>query len=288
MRLHDSHERHARKGVPLLFPIIIKCHCTLTHFSVNSRKEPVLNHIMSNKPIIEICCAGPDDVAAAVAGGASRIELCAALASEGVTPSPGMIAEALSIAGDVPVTVLVRPREGNFHYTKREVSVMIADVLAIKATGASGVTIGALDSAGMPDYDVLSLLIEAAGPSMQLTFHRAIDDCHDPVAAIETLARLGFHRVLTSGGAASAIEGSETIRRMTECAAGRLDIMPGGGVRPDNIVKLHSLTGANQFHSSARCKTSLTTTDSSIFGSAPATVDPDIVKRLVNNLNHHP
>lgn len=240
---------------------------------------------MSDRKIIEICCAGVDDVAAAVEGGASRIELCSALSSEGVTPSPGLIAEALRIAGDVPVTVLVRPREGDFCYTPREVDVMVADVRAIRAAGAAGVTIGALTADRMPDREAMERLVEAAGDDIQLTFHRAIDDCADPVAAIDILADLGFDRVLTSGTAATAMAGAETIRQMIARAAGRLDIMPGGGVRPDNIAALRSLTGANQFHSSARNKAAAPSTAvSSIFGANPTTVDANIVRKLVNNL----
>lgn len=239
---------------------------------------------MSDRKIIEICCAGVDDVAAAVEGGASRVELCSALSSEGVTPSPGLIAEALRIAGDVPVTVLVRPREGDFCYTTREVDVMVADVRAIRDSGAAGVTIGALTADRMPDREALTRLIEAAGGKMRLTFHRAIDDCVDPVAAIDVLAELGIDRVLTSGAAATAMAGAETIKKMIERAAGRLEIMPGGGVRPDNIASLRSLTGASQFHSSARNKATATSAGNSIFGAAPATVDADIVRNLINNL----
>lgn len=239
---------------------------------------------MKTEPIIEICCAGADDVAAAVEGGASRIELCAALSSEGVTPSPGLIAEALRIAGDVPVTVLVRPREGNFCYSPREIDVMVADVRAIRAAGAAGVTIGALTAERMPDGKTMKRLIEAAGPNMQLTFHRAIDDCADPVAAMDILAELGFDRVLTSGAATSAMEGAETIRKMMERASGRLEIMPGGGVRPENIAELRSLTGARQFHSSARNKSAATVQANSMFGATPASVDAKIVRKLVENL----
>ena len=239
---------------------------------------------MSNQPIIEICCAGADDVAAAVEGGASRIELCSALSSEGVTPSPGLIAEALRLAGDVPVTVLVRPREGNFCYSAHEVAVMVADVKAIRSAGAAGVTIGALTPERMPDREALNRLIEAAGTDMQLTFHRAIDDCSDPVEAIEILAEAGFDRVLTSGTAPTAMEGADILRKMIERAAGRLEIMPGGGVRPDNIAMLRSITGANQFHSSARNKNSAKSAGNSIFGATPATVDAGIVRELVNHL----
>lgn len=238
---------------------------------------------MGLKPIIEICCAGADDVAAAVDGGASRVELCSALTAEGVTPSPGLIATALQIAGNVPLTVLVRPREGNFHYSARDVEVMVEDIRAIVATGAVGVTIGALDKEGMPDRKVLERLIEAAGEKTELTFHRAIDVCRDPVEALDILIELGFDRVLTSGGASTAMEGADMIRRMVARAKGYLGIMPGGGVRPDNIAALRALTGASQFHSSARNKAASHDVDP-LFGAAPATVDSETVRQLVSAL----
>ncbi|MDE5595339.1 MAG: copper homeostasis protein CutC [Muribaculaceae bacterium] len=238
---------------------------------------------MAEERVIEICCAGADDVAAAVEGGASRIELCSVLSAEGVTPSPGLIDVARSIAGNVAITVLVRPREGNFCYTAREVDVMVEDVRTIVAAGAQGVTIGALDEAGMPDRKALERLIKAAEGKAELTFHRAIDMCPDPVAAIDILSDLGFDRVLTSGGAPTAMEGVPTLRRMMERAADRLVIMPGGGVRPDNIAKIHSLTGATQFHSSARHKADATGQDNKIFGATLATVDSDIVRQLIKN-----
>lgn len=240
---------------------------------------------MSLKPIIEICCASPDDVSAAVAGGASRIELCSALASEGVTPSYGLLAGALSLAKETPVTVLVRPREVNFHYSPGEVDVMIADIHAIRRAGAAGVTIGALTADRMPDRDVIMRLVEAAGPEMQITFHRAIDDCADPVEAIDMLAEMGIHRILTSGAAADALHGVATIKAMIDRAAQRIEIMAGGSVRPDNIQTLHTLTGATQFHSSARDKTSSVQNDNSIFGPAPAIVDSGIVSQLINTIN---
>lgn len=240
---------------------------------------------MSLKPIIEICCAGPDDVSAAIAGGASRIELCSALASEGVTPSYGMLVTSLRRAGKTPVTVLVRPREGDFHYSEAEVEAMIADIHAIRNAGAAGVTIGALTVDCMPDREVLMRLIDAAGPELELTFHRAIDDCADPVMAIDMLADMGIHRVLTSGGASDALHGVATIKAMIDHAAQRIEIMPGGGVRPDNIQTLRTLTGATQFHSSARNKISLSQNDNSIFGAAPANVDADIVSQLINTIN---
>lgn len=240
---------------------------------------------MSEKPIIEICCAGPDDVAAAVSAGASRIELCSVLSAEGVTPSPGLIAEALRIAGDVPLTVLVRPREGDFCYTQREIAVMVADIRSISAMGASGVTIGAMTDKRMPDQEAMGLLIDAAGENMQLTFHRAIDDCAYPLAAIDMLVTMGIDRVLTSGSAATAIDGSATIREMIARGAGRIEIMPGGGVRPDNIAALRLQTGARQFHSSARNKSTVSSNGKSIFGATPATVDANIVRQLIAELS---
>lgn len=237
----------------------------------------MISHI---KPTIEICCCGIDDVVAAIEGGAGRLELCSALSAEGVTPSAGLLKQTLSIAGTTPVTVLIRPREGDFRYSDREIDVMVADIAFARQAGAHGVTIGALDSGRMPDAVALEAMTKAAG-AMELTFHRAIDDCADPVAAASTLAAMGFARILSSGGAPTALEGATTLRLMAAATAGRLDIMPGGGVRPSNLATLHELTGATQFHSSARNKQATAAT-SSLFGPAPATVSADIVKQLTN------
>ena len=200
--------------------------------------------------VLEIAANSLASALAAQEGGASRIELCTALELGGLTPSAAQIAlvrERLSI----PVHVLVRPRAGDFAYADEEHATMLADIAHCVAAGCDGVVIGALTAEGDVDMSRCRELVAAAGP-LDLTFHRAIDVCRDPVTALEAVIALGFRRVLSSGGAASAGEGSANLRGMVEQAAGRIEIMPGAGIDADNIAVLIAATGAREFHGSAK------------------------------------
>ena len=200
--------------------------------------------------VLEIAANSLASALAAQEGGASRIELCAALELGGLTPSPGQIAlvrEKLSIA----VHVLIRPRAGDFAYADEEHATMLADIAHCATAGCDGVVIGALTADGDVDVARCRELVSAAG-QLDLTFHRAIDVCRDPAAALEAVIGLGFKRVLSSGGVASAMEGSGNLRRLIERAAGRIEIMPGAGVGTDNIAALMAATGAREFHASVK------------------------------------
>lgn len=199
---------------------------------------------------LEIAANSLASALAAQEGGASRIELCAALELGGLTPSPGQIArvrEKLSI----PVHVLVRPRAGDFAYADEDHATMLADIAHCAALGCDGVVVGALTPDGEVDVARCRELVSAAR-RLDLTFHRAIDVCRDPAAALEAIIDLGFSRILSSGGAASAMEGSANLRRLTKKAAGRIEIMPGAGIDAGNIGALMAATGAREFHASAK------------------------------------
>lgn len=205
---------------------------------------------MSAGPILEIAANSLASALAAQQGGASRIELCAALELGGLTPSPGQIAlvrERLSI----PVHVLIRPRAGDFAYSDEEHATMLADIAHCAAAGCDGVVVGALTADGDVDVARCRELVSAAS-RLDLTFHRAIDVCRDPAAALEAAIGLGFRRVLSSGGAASAMAGGANLRRLIEQAAGRIEIMPGAGIDAGNIAALMAATGAREFHASAK------------------------------------
>lgn len=200
--------------------------------------------------VVEIAANSLASALAAQEGGASRIELCTALELGGLTPSPGQIAlvrERLSI----PVHVLVRPRAGDFAYADEEHATMLADIAYCAAAGCDGVVVGALTADGQVDVARCREMAAAAG-GLDLTFHRAIDVCRDPAAALEAIIGLGFTRVLSSGGAASAMDGSANLRRLVEQAAGRIEVMPGAGIDADNVASLMAATGARQFHASAK------------------------------------
>ena len=201
---------------------------------------------------IEICCTSVDDVLQAVHGGAIRVELCSALGGGGVTPSPGLILNAVeSASGALDVNVLIRPNDGSFCYSPSEIRVILEDIGFCRQAGVSGVVVGALDPDGNVDLDACRAMAEAAS-GMNLTFHRAFDVCPDPHKALEQIAGLGFDHILTSGQRPKALEGAGLIRELVEQASGRLVVMPGSGVNPSNIVEIERLTGASEFHSTAR------------------------------------
>lgn len=181
--------------------------------------------------------------------GVDRIELCGLLHDGAVTPSIGLITRALAVV-EAPIHVFIRPRVGSFVYDRDDVAVMRADIAAAKAAGAPGVVFGALTKDGLIDRVLMSELIEDAGP-MTVGFHRAFDQLADPAAGLETLVELGVAVVLTSGGPARALDGADQLRRLVAQAAGRISILAGGGVTPDNVKELLDRSGVHQVHGKA-------------------------------------
>lgn len=196
--------------------------------------------------ILEVCVDTAAGLMAAVAGGADRVELCAALALGGLTPSAGQMADAG--ACPVPVMVMIRPRAGDFVWTEAEVSMMEAEIVATRAAGLAGVVLGA----SLPDrrlnVPVLKRLV-AVSSGLDLTLHRAIDLAPDMAEALEVAIALGFRRILTSGGEKSADAGAGRIAALVTQAAGRISIMPGSGVNPANAPMLRGL-GIAELHAS--------------------------------------
>ena len=204
---------------------------------------------MSSGLILEVCCGDLLSVQAAVEGGAHRIELCQALELDGLTPSEAMMESAIAMG--VPVQVLIRPREGNFVYSKDEVLCMLHDIRRARRLGANGVVIGALKPDGSIDEDVVRCLVEQA-EGLSITFHRAFDVCAHPEEALEQIISLGCHRLLTSGQASTAEQGIPLLRELVKQSAGRIIIMPGAGVNPLNACRILSETGAKEIHGSLR------------------------------------
>ena len=201
------------------------------------------------RPFREVCCPTLDAVAAAVAAGADRIELCERLDVGGVTPSEELIRAALEVAGTVPVNVLIRPREGDFVYDEAETAQMMDFIALCKRLGVNGVVIGALRPDGSVDMALMRKLVEAARP-LSITFHRAFDECGDVFAALENIISLGIDRLLTSGHSADAWEGRYMLRELVDRAAGRIVIMPGCGITPANLPEIAAVTRAAEFHGS--------------------------------------
>jgi copper homeostasis protein len=202
---------------------------------------------------VEICVSDVESAIAAEAGGADRVELCDNLAVGGTTPSVGLIAETCRWLS-IPVHVLIRPRAGGFVYSERELSVMRRDIEAAKALGAAGVVLGVLDTARRVDRDLTAALVALARP-LSVTFHRAVDQAHDPFEALEALMAMGIDRVLTSGGRPTVLEGLDTLRALVERAAGRIAVMAGGRLAVDHLATLIGAGGFREIHlGSAACR----------------------------------
>jgi copper homeostasis protein len=200
--------------------------------------------------LLEVAANSVASACAAQAGGAGRVELCAALELGGLTPSQATIALARERLR-IPLYVLIRPRAGDFLYDEPECEAMRRDIETCAALGCDGVVLGVLDADGDVDVARCRALMAAAG-DMGVTFHRAFDLARDPRRALETVAALGCERVLTSGGQASAMEGAALIRALVAQAAGRVSVMPGAGVDAGNLAALAAATGASEFHASAK------------------------------------
>jgi copper homeostasis protein len=200
--------------------------------------------------LVEICV---DDVAGArtaEAAGADRVELCADLLEGGITPSAGMLERTLAAVTRVGVQVLVRPRVGDFVYDADEVAVMRADIRAARALGAGaavpvGFVLSGLTADGRVDRAVLAALLAECGDA-PTTFSKAFDEVPDRRAALAELAALGVHRVLTSGGAATAAAGADELRALA--ADGRVTVLAAGSVRSGNVTDLLVRTGVPEVH----------------------------------------
>ncbi len=202
--------------------------------------------------IIEIASSDFVTTRSAVEGGADRIELCANLAEGGTTPSRGHIIKCRE-SFSVQLFPIIRPRGGDFLYSKDEFGIMANDIDLCKQAGCDGIVVGLLNIDGTIDMIRTGDLVEQAYP-MSVTFHRAFDRCLDPYIALEELIEIGCERVLTSGQKQTAEDGIDLIAELNRLANGRIVIMPGSGVRKENIRMIADRTGCTEFHSSLRGK----------------------------------
>lgn len=196
--------------------------------------------------LLEACVDSPAGAAVAATAGAGRVELCANLVEGGTTPGAGALALTVERAG-VPVMVMIRPRGGDFLYSGGELEEMRRDIDVAGELGAHGVVLGLLRTDGRIDIERAGPLVEAARP-MAVTFHRAFDLCRDGLEALEALVVLGVDRVLTSGRAPDVPHGLDALRRLAEAAAGRIRILPGGGIRPANVAEVVAIPGIEEIH----------------------------------------
>lgn len=196
--------------------------------------------------MIEIVCCSAEDCVIAAEAGADQIELCSAIALGGLTPSLGTFRAARAVCS-LPLMVMIRPRGAGFAYSDLEFAAMREDVQIFREAGADGVVFGVLKPTGEIDFPRMRELAEAAGP-MQKVCHRCFDVTPDPFQALETLIELGFDRVLTSGQRASALDALPLLRELRERAAGRIEVLPAGGLRAVNVDEFVDATGTRLLH----------------------------------------
>ena len=195
---------------------------------------------------LEVCANSVASCIAARTGGAHRIELCAGLPEGGLTPSYGYTEIALNHC-DLPIFPIIRPRGGDFLYDEYELDQMQYDIEYFYELGVAGFVFGALTRGGELDLAANARLIEAAD-GKPCTLHRAFDMVRDPLKSLDEAVRLGFSRILTSGGAATALEGVDVLKELVRAAGDRITIMAGSGVRPENALEIVTKSGVPALH----------------------------------------
>lgn len=200
--------------------------------------------------LLEVCCSSIESALIAQTAGADRIELCRNLDVGGITPDLKEILDARQQL-HIPLNVLVRPRDGDFFYSDREFEMMLTTISYLGSIACNGVVIGMLNEDRTIDICRMKQLIaEARRCSLSVTFHRAFDETNDIFQALEDVIALGCDRILTSGGKASAWEGRSVLKLLNQQAAGRIILMPGAGVTPDNIQSILDETACSEIHGS--------------------------------------
>ena len=202
------------------------------------------------KILLEIAVFNIESALTALAAGADRIEFCENPQEGGTTPSYGSLKTLIQKTSQ-PVFPIIRPRGGDFLYSDDEFESMKSDVLLVKELGYPGAVIGLLQKDGQIDINRTAELVSIAG-HMEITFHRAFDRCLDPIKGLEDVIQTGCKRILTSGQVQNVANSLPLISQLEENANGRIIIMPGSGVRANNISKILTTTGVKEIHSSAR------------------------------------
>ncbi len=225
---------------------------------------------------LELCAASVEALPLAKTYGFNRIELCQNLEQGGLTPSSGLILQALELG--IETHVLIRPRAGGFYYSLEEMEVIKKEIQYCAQIGAKGVVVGVLKANFELDKAQLQDLFELA-PHLDWTFHRAFDESVDWKRSLDALIELGYKRVLTSGFASNVELGIPILSQMCTYAAGRIQIMAGGGVNAGNIGKLAQIEGLSAVHFSATQKELLD--EDSAFSETILKVNESRLKRML-------
>jgi copper homeostasis protein len=224
----------------------------------------------------ELCAASLEAIRLAKELNFDRIELCQNLEQGGITPSYGMIEYA--IAYGIDTHVLIRPRPGGFNYSEDEVEVMLRDILNCKEMGAKGIVIGVLTESGEIDREILMEFMEKA-KGMQVTFHRAFDDCFDWKKSMDILIECKVKRILSSGLSRNVEIGMPNLQEMMEYSCGRIEIMIGGGVNAANIGRLYKELTPDAIHFSGTVK--FQQDEDSLFSESVLRVDKARIQRIL-------
>ena len=224
----------------------------------------------------ELCAASLEAIRLAKELNFDRVELCQNLEQGGITPSYGMIEYA--IAYGIDTHVLIRPRPGGFNYSEDEVEVMLRDILNCKEMGAKGIVIGVLTESGEIDREILMEFMDKA-KGMEVTFHRAFDDCFDWKKSMDILIESKVNRILSSGLARNVEIGMPILQEMIEYSSGRIEIMTGGGVNAANIGRLNMVLAPDAIHFSGTVK--FQQDEDSLFSESVLRVDKARVQRIL-------
>lgn len=196
--------------------------------------------------IYEACVGSIEEAILAKKKGANRIELCDNLEEGGTTPSYGTIKICKEVL-DIPIACMIRPRGGDFTYTKEEIKAMIEDIKVCKDLKVEAVVFGVLKKDKSLDIENMKLLCENAKP-LKIVFHKAIDEMSNPLEIIDTLYELGVNRILTSGTKNTAFEGKDILNELIQACKNKMKIVVAGKVTKDNIENLSKLINSNEFH----------------------------------------
>jgi copper homeostasis protein len=203
---------------------------------------------VKKKILLEVCTASLEDSKLAWKHGVDRIELNSALEFGGLTPSY-VIAKEVCRKVDIPVIVMIRPRPGDFVYSTSDFEIMKKEIDVFLENGVAGFAFGILNKNETIDEErCIQLILLAAGK--ECVFHRAFDFVPDPISSCNKLKQIGFKRILTSGQQNTAIEGKRLIKDLINNAGNSIEILPGSGINPSNVIELIESTGCNQIHGS--------------------------------------
>ncbi len=233
------------------------------------------------KITIEACVASVESAIAAEQGGADRLELNAALELDGLTPSLGLFKQ-VRAACSLPIIVMIRPRGMGFVYSTHEYAAMLEDIKLFREAGADGFALGFLTDQLEIDIQKTSEAVNLAGPC-EVVFHRAFDVSIDASSSLDALIECGVKRVLTSGQQRSAPEGIEELKQLRIHSKGRIEILPGAGVKPSNVIQILQGTDCTQVHGTFRKpnpNASKVEGLASLKASPPAGTDASIVSEI--------